>query len=46
MECRFFQSTQVAHGGECRIEAPVMNEGQRPWPIVDDNDWCGEWKEK
>ncbi len=54
--CRFFRPNPAAHGGACRRSAPerityihVDRDADLPvafglWPMVDHEDWCGDWE--
>ncbi len=47
--CRWSDDTERKNSGleywplECRKHSPVAGEA---FPTVDDDDWCGDWKEK
>ena len=41
-ECRFAERLEEAM--RCRRYAPRPGQERNGWPIVWENDWCGEWK--
>jgi len=49
--CRYFSETIREDGrdveqkgiGDCRRHPP--NNTNKPWPLVGDLDWCGEWRD-
>lgn len=54
--CRFFRPNYNKPGGACRRSAPERvtyihfdRDADLPvayglWPIIDDDDWCGDWE--
>ena len=49
-ECKFFDSRGKGSGSICRRHAPsTVRYAHSPyieWPVVKDDDWCGEFKHK
>lgn len=56
-DCRFFNNGEEGMLGECRRHAPgahLVQCGATPggidmiaiWPLIDPEDWCGEYEEK
>lgn len=51
-DCRFVSRKEVSHETrlhifyECHRCGPVETEQEWGWPIVAENDWCGEGKRK
>lgn len=47
MNCRFFQNSETfPDSGECRRRPPFFHQGKEisAWPMVNELDWCGEFK--
>ncbi len=45
-QCRFFQPDCVPQvPGQCRRHSPAVLS-LRAWPLVYQDDWCGEWRAK
>jgi|DEB19_MinimDraft_3_1074340.scaffolds.fasta_scaffold30500_1 hypothetical protein len=47
MNCRFFNNSEIfPDSGECRRRPPFYNVEKQfsAWPMVNELDWCGEFK--
>lgn len=47
LRCSWFNPrSDFPRMGECRASEPGLGQGQAPiWPIVHDDDWCGDFTE-
>jgi len=43
--CKFFESYgENLAGGQCRRNPPRPGEAGKRWPVVEEHEWCGEFK--
>jgi len=50
--CRYWEANNNTRRGKCRAKAPLGGTSLEylgsaiNWPVTNDFDWCGDWKDK